>query len=91
MYGNYAQFATNYPLVRITNLINGHVFYSRTHDHSTMAVAAKGPASTHFDVPKAQELGPSMLEVVTNGIPSKPKFVLVTRSHRADESAGSDR
>jgi len=91
MYGNYAQFATNYPLVRITNLITGHVFYSRTHDHSTMAVAAKGLVSTHFDVPKTQELGPSMLEVVTNGIPSKPRFIFVTQSHRPDESDDSDR
>ena len=32
------QAATNYPLVRITNIINGHVQYTRTHDHSTMAV-----------------------------------------------------
>jgi hypothetical protein len=38
-YGDDAQSATNYPLVRITNLGTGHVFYSRTHDHSSMAVA----------------------------------------------------
>src|SRR5436305_2157880 len=33
------QSPTNYPLVRITNSASGHVFYARTHDHSTMGVA----------------------------------------------------
>jgi hypothetical protein len=69
-YGDDAQAATNYPLVRITNLGTGHVFYSRTHNHSRMAVAFGGIVSTHFDVPVNQELGPSSLEVVANGIPS---------------------
>ncbi len=39
-YGDDFQSATNYPLVRITNNRTGHVFYSRTHDHSSMAVAS---------------------------------------------------
>jgi len=53
-----AQFiATNYPLVRITNLRTHHVFYSRTHDHSSMAVASDDEVSTHFDVPSPQEFG----------------------------------
>ena len=72
VFGDEAQNATNYPIVRITNLGSGHVFYSRTHDHSSMAVAASYPVSAHFDVPVAQELGPSLLEVVANGIPSAP-------------------
>jgi hypothetical protein len=72
VFGDEAQNATNYPIVRITNLASGHVFYSRTHDHSSMAVAASFPVSTHFDVPAAQEFGPSTIEVVTNGIPSAP-------------------
>jgi len=71
-YGDDAQSATNYPLVRISNLGTGHVFYSRTHDHSSMAVAFGGRVSTHFDVPLDQETGPSSLVVVTNGIPSDP-------------------
>lgn len=74
-YGDDAQSATNYPLVRITNLGTGHVFYSRTHDHSSMAVAFGGLVSTHFDVPVSQEPGPSSLVVVANGIPSAPLFV----------------
>ena len=70
-YGDDAQSATNYPLVRITNNATGHVFYARTHNHSTMAVAT-GPAtvSTQFDVPAGIETGASTLQVVANGIPS---------------------
>jgi hypothetical protein len=76
-YGDDVQAATNYPLVRITNLQSGHVFYSRTHDHSSMAVASNDIVSTHFDVPAGQEKGLSKLEVVANGIPSFPTFVYV--------------
>lgn len=79
-YGDDSQSATNYPLVRITNNATGHVFYSRTHHHSSMAVASNAPVSTHFDVPRAQEPGPSTLVVVTNGIPSAPVTVNVRSS-----------
>lgn len=77
-YGDDYQAATNYPLVRLTNLATGHVFYARTHDHSTMAVAT-GTAivSTNFDVPANMELGTSSLVVVANGIPSAPVSVTV--------------
>jgi hypothetical protein len=77
MYGDEGQNATNYPLVRITNLATNHVFYCRTHDHSSMAVASNNVVSTHFDVPPTQELGPSNLEVVANGIASVPVPVIV--------------
>jgi hypothetical protein len=76
-YGDDVQGATNYPLVRITNLITGHVQYSRTHDHSSMAVASDEFVSTHFDVPGNQERGISKLEVVANGVASDPVFVFV--------------
>jgi hypothetical protein len=76
-YGDDVQAATNYPLVRITNRTTGHVFYSRTHDHSSMAVAFRGIVSTHFDVPANQELGVSDLVVVANGIPSRSVTVNV--------------
>jgi hypothetical protein len=78
-YGDDAQSATNYPLVRITNGETGHVFYARTHDHSSMAVGGETRSSTQFDVPVGIELGVSRLEVVANGIPSKPVRVEVVR------------
>jgi hypothetical protein len=71
MYGDDAQQATNYPIVRITNVATGHVFYCRTHDHSTMAVGYPGPTYTHLDVPSNMETGQSYLEVVVNGIASQ--------------------
>jgi hypothetical protein len=76
-YGDDSQAATNFPLVRITNRATGHVFYARTHDHSTMAVAYAGVASTHYDVPAGMETGLADLVVVTNGIPSAPISVSV--------------
>lgn len=75
-YGDESQNATNYPLVRITNTASGHVFYARTHDHSTMAIATGSSAvSTQFNVPASAEIGPSTLTVVANGIPSVPVSV----------------
>jgi hypothetical protein len=77
-FGDEDETATNYPLVRITNKASGHVFYAKTHDHSTMAVAT-GSASvfTNFDVPAGTETGASRLEVVANGIPSTPVSITV--------------
>jgi hypothetical protein len=77
-FGDEYETNTNYPLVRITNNATGHVFYAKTHDHSTMAVATKAtPTFTHFDVPAGMETGPSKLVVVTNGIPSNVTNVTV--------------
>jgi len=77
-YGDDFQAATNFPLVRIVNAATGHVFYCRTHNHSTMAVATDGQkVSTHFDVPPNAETGLSQLFVVANGIPSSPVWITV--------------
>jgi hypothetical protein len=77
-FGDELQTATNYPLVRITNNATKHVFYAKTHNHSTMAVATGNViVSTHFDIPADAEMGESSLEVVANGIPSKAVAVTV--------------
>jgi len=77
-YGDDAQAATNYPLVRLTNVASGHVTYCRTHDHSSMGVATgTTTVSTHFAVPAGIETGAATLEVVANGIPSSPVSVFV--------------
>jgi hypothetical protein len=73
MYGDDAQMATNYPLVRIVNASTRNVVYCRTHNHSTMAVATGATVvSTEFDIPSTIGTGASELFVVANGIPSKP-------------------
>ena len=77
-YGDDALSATNYPIVRITNKATHHVFYARTHDHSTMAIVTGNTlVSTMFDVPAAAETGTSKFEVVANGIASKAKTVTI--------------
>ncbi len=77
MFGDEDQAATNYPLLRITNLKTHHVFYSRTHDFSSMAVASEDSVTMQFDVPAGEEKGPSKLEVVANGVASSPVIVQV--------------
>jgi hypothetical protein len=76
-YGDDVQAATNYPLVRITNSTTGHVFYARTANHTTMSIAPGAASSTTFTVPGTIETGPSVLEVVANGIASKPVTITV--------------
>jgi hypothetical protein len=77
-YGDDAQSASNYPLIRITNSATGHVFYTRTHTYSSMGVATGSLIVTvHFDIPAGIELGASQLEVVTNGIASNPVSVTI--------------
>lgn len=77
-FGDEYETATNYPLVRITNTATGHVFYAKTHNHSTMAVATGAKiVSTNFDVPSGAETGASTLEVVANGIPSNTVSITV--------------
>jgi hypothetical protein len=77
-YGDDAQMGSSYPLIRIANHATRHIFYARTHDHSTMGVGTgKMKVSTHFDVPSRMEAGASSLVVVANGIPSRPVVVTV--------------
>ena len=83
-YGDDASMSSNYPLVRITNNATGHVFYTRTHDHSRMGIVSVGSTevtSTTFDVPPGIELGASTLVVVTNGIPSASRAITVAVNH----------
>jgi len=77
-YGDDFQNATNYPLVRIVNNGTGHVFYCKTHNHSSMGVATgTARVSTMFDVPANVEPGAGKLYVVANGIPSAARNITV--------------
>jgi hypothetical protein len=77
-FGDEFSTATNYPLVRIENHASGHVFYAKTHGHSTMGVATgTKTVSTNFDVPESMETGRSSLVVVANGIHSKAVRITV--------------
>ena len=77
-FGDEFQFATNYPLVQITNGSTKHVFYAKTHGHSSMGVATgTATITTNFDVPSTIETGASTLVVIANGIPSEPVSITV--------------
>jgi hypothetical protein len=76
-YGDDTQAATNYPLVRLTNRVTGNVYYARTYNPSTMAIAYTGQASTNFVVSSKTETGLSDLVVVVNGLASAPVTVNV--------------
>ena len=77
-YGDDAQMATSFPLVRITNLATKHVFYARTSNFSTMGIATGSAiVSADFVVPQTADTGTSSLIVVANGIASKPVKVTI--------------
>jgi len=77
-YGDDAQMATNFPLVRITNTGTGNVCYARTHDFSSRGIGKAGDANTaQFDVPNSCASGASSLEVVVNGVASAPAAITV--------------
>lgn len=78
LYNTGAQAATNYPLVRLTNVGTGHVRYARTHGHSTMAIrTGDAIVSTNFDVPAGIEGGATLLQVVVNGVASSGATIAV--------------
>jgi hypothetical protein len=76
-YGDDAQMETNYPIVRFTNMSSGHVAYARSKDISTYSVAPHALGQASFTVPSTIESGPSIMEVVANGVASKPSQVTV--------------
>jgi hypothetical protein len=77
-YGDDAQMATNYALVRIVHRGRRQTHYCRTFNPSTMGVNTGTVIhSTSFTVPPGVPKGPSHLEVVTNGIASQPFEVSV--------------
>jgi hypothetical protein len=77
-YGDDTGCATNYPIVRLRDIAKGRVYYCRTFDHSTMAIATgASPQSTSFVVPSGIPTGAFELSVVANGIDSVPVAVVV--------------
>ena len=76
-YGDDAQAATNYPLVRFTNMASGHVQYARTHDGSNYSISKTATGTTHVDIPTTIEGGLATMEVVANGIASPGLLVNV--------------
>ena len=76
-YGDDAQSATNFPLVRIKNNHTGHIRYQQTKNFSSGVATGSKIVSTQFTVEGATETGPSTLEVIANGIASKAVNITV--------------
>jgi hypothetical protein len=89
-YGDDAQMATNYPIVRVTNSLSGKITYLRTSDHSSMGVATGATVvDTTIHIPDDLLPGPYSMVVVANGIASdsvnitislQDSFIIVDRS-----------
>jgi hypothetical protein len=76
-YGDDAQEATNFPLVRVTNTSTGDVCFAKTHSFSTMGVFTSGTTTAQFDVPSTCETGASTVQVIVNGLASAATNVTV--------------
>lgn len=70
IYGDDCYPATNYPLVQLTNPTTNDVYYCRTYNFSTMAVATGGAAQTVQFSTIGVPAGTYNLRVIANGIPS---------------------
>jgi len=70
-YGDDEQGATNYPIVRLTNVASGNVVYARTVNPNTMSIAPGTESSVTLVIPAAVETGPTHMVVIANGIVSK--------------------
>ncbi|MFO0725503.1 MAG: hypothetical protein U1E65_17095 [Myxococcota bacterium] len=71
-YGDDAQAATNYPLIKIRNRATGHVTYARTHGFSNFSIHPQARSEAWMDIPANIETGDSDLVAIVNGIHSHP-------------------
>jgi hypothetical protein len=71
-YGDDAQMASNYPIVRLT-AFNLTVYYARTYNWSSTGImTGNTPVSTEFTLPSGLPIGMYSLVAVANGIASDP-------------------
>ncbi len=72
-YGDDAQMNSNYPLIRMTNLTSGLVYYARTYGwNSTSVMTGSRAVSTRFTAPATAPAGNYNIVAVANGIASAP-------------------
>lgn len=78
-YGDDAQMATNYPIIKLMNPKNGTVYFARTFDWSSTGVATGSTkVTTEFTLPPSIATGIYRLSVIANGISSKTVCVQVS-------------
>ena len=77
-YGDDAQMATNYPIVRLTNTTTNRVVYLRSFNFSSLGIATGGATQTaSLQVPAGAQPGQYQMVVIANGISSDPVSVQV--------------
>ncbi len=69
-YGDDYQGSVNFPLVKLTNISTGQVYWTLTHDDSTHSIKPNTPMSTLFNVPPNVPNGAYNLTLVAAGIES---------------------
>src|SRR5262249_24916506 len=78
-YGDDAQMDSNYPLVRLTDMLSGTVYYARTFNWSrTSVMTSNQMVSTEFALPAGLPVGNYLLVVIANGIASDPYLFSTT-------------
>jgi hypothetical protein len=78
-YGDDAQMASNYPIVRLVNPSTGAVYYARTSNWSSTGVQTGGATETvAFTLPRGIPAGTYNVYAVANGIASAAASITVT-------------
>ena len=76
-YGDDAQMASNYPMVRIINTASGHVCFAHMHDYASSHASFDMPAVAPPVWEQPCETGASQLQAIVNGIASAGVAVTV--------------
>lgn len=81
-FGDESSGATNYPIVRMTNIVTKQVSYLHSYNFSTLTIQTGSTiVSTQVDIP-ALSFGQYCLEVIANGIASDCVNINVTNAQR---------
>ena len=83
-YGDDAQAAVNFPIVRIVNNSSSNVYYAKTFNHSSRSIAPNAVVRTNFTVASGTALGASKLYDVGAGIASAGTPITVRTSCLTD-------
>lgn len=80
-YGDESPTSTNYPIIRLTEKFTKRVYYCRTTRVESRSIAPDAVTTAHFLVPKGVPASGStysyQLEVVANGVASRPRNVVI--------------
>jgi hypothetical protein len=77
-YGDDDQMNENYPIVRLRDPVTGNVYYCRTSNWSSVAVAGSEPETVDFTLNSAVTPGSYQLTVVGAGIASQAVPIAIT-------------